>query len=183
MHYEGLHLESGRPARRPRHFVGQLAQQPGHPVLLDLGQGGLVDARCAVIGAHRQPRSPQDILAVDLVLQRVKPPIRVGLGRPVLRVLQRSDPVASDSRQGGPSRNTGTHQSVAPNMRVNEAAALPSPRVVLSRGSTGTTTASDSLPTPHPPPGSSPVIRQRSSTDTAIDLGRGAPPQFPVATF
>ena len=24
-------------------FVGQFVQQPGHPVLLDLGQGGLVD--------------------------------------------------------------------------------------------------------------------------------------------
>ena len=45
--------------------------------------------------------------------------------------------VASDSRQGGPSRDTGTHQSTTPNMRANEAAALPSPRVVLSRGSIG----------------------------------------------
>ena len=129
--------------------------------------------------AHRHPRPPQDVFAVDLVLQRVKPSIRVGLGRPVQRVLQRSDSVASDSRQGGPSRDSGTHQSVAPNMRVNEAAALPSPRVVLSRGSIGTTTASDSLPTPHPLPGSSPVIGRRSSTDTAIGFGRGGPPQFP----
>jgi hypothetical protein len=64
-------------------------------------------------------------------------------------------------------------------MRVNEAAALPSPRVVLSRGSTGTTTASDSLPAPHPLPGSSPVIGQGSSTDTAIGFGRAGPPQFP----
>src|ERR1700740_885862 len=64
-------------------------------------------------------------------------------------------------------------------MRVNEAAALPSPRVVLSRGSTGTTTASDSLPTPHPVPGSSPVIGRCSSPDPAIGFGRGGPPQFP----
>ena len=44
---------------------------------------------------------------------------------------------------------------------------------------THTTTASDSLPTPHPLPGSSPVIGRRSSTDTAIGFGRGGPPQFP----
>jgi hypothetical protein len=67
----------------------------------------------------------EDVFAVDLVLQRMKPSIRVGLGRSVQCVLQCSDPVASDSRQGGPSLNTGTHQPVAANMRLNEAAALP----------------------------------------------------------
>ena len=76
----------------------------------------------------------------------MEPSVRIGLGRPVKRMLQGSDSVASDSRQGRPSRNTGTHQSVAPSSRVNEAAALPSPQVVLSCGSSGTTAASDSLP-------------------------------------
>lgn len=46
---------------------------------------------------------------------------------------------------------------------------------LLSRGSIGTTAASDSLPTPHPLPGSSPVIGQGSSTDTAIGSGWGGP--------
>ena len=96
----------------------------------------VINPRCSVVGSHRHPCSPPDVFAVDLVLQRVNPSIWVGLGRPVQRVLQRFDSVASDSRQGGPSRDTGTHQSAAPNMRANEAAALPSPRVVLSRGST-----------------------------------------------
>lgn len=71
------------------------------PVLPDLSQGGFVDGRCAVVRAHRQPRPPQDVFAADLVLQRLKPLIRVGLGRPVQCVLQRSDTLASDSRQRG----------------------------------------------------------------------------------
>lgn len=53
------------------------------------------------------------------------------------------------------------------------------PRVMLSRGSTGITTASESRPIRHPLPGSSPVNRRRSSTGTVIRFGRGEPPQFP----
>ena len=37
---------------------GQLAEQPVYAVLLDLGQGDLVDARRAVITAHHGPRAP-----------------------------------------------------------------------------------------------------------------------------
>ncbi len=117
-----------RRQRTPRpgpQLTGQLAGQPGHPVLPDICQGGPVDARRAVVAAHRIPRTLQDVLAVDLVSQRMEPSFRVGPGRPVKRMLQRSDSVPSDSRQGGPSRNTGTHQSAAPRSRTNEAAALP----------------------------------------------------------
>ncbi len=38
------------------------------PVHLDICQGGLVDARCTVVAAQRDPRPPQDVLAVDLRL-------------------------------------------------------------------------------------------------------------------
>ena len=50
----------------------------------------------------------------------------------VKHMLQRADPVPTDSRQGGPSRTSGTHRSGPFSVRVNEAAALPSPAVVLS---------------------------------------------------
>jgi hypothetical protein len=160
-------------------LAGQLAEQPGHPVLLDVSQGGLVDARRAVVAAHRDPRPAQDVLAVDLVSQRMEPSFRAGLGRPVQHMPQCADPAASDSRQGGPSRISGTHRSGPPSLRVNEAAALPSPQVVLSRGSTGTTAASDCLPAPRPLPGSSPVIGRRWPAGTAARSGRGGPPQFP----
>jgi hypothetical protein len=76
----------------------------------------------------------------------MKPSIRIGPGRPVKHVLQGADPVLADSRQDGTSRIVGTHRSGTPSLRVNEAAALPSPQVVLSCGSSGTTAASDSLP-------------------------------------
>ena len=61
-------------------------------------------------------------------------------------------------------------------MRTNEAAALPSPQVVLSYGSTGTTTASDSLPAPDPLPGSTPVIGQAIPRNSqCVSAGKGLP--------
>ena len=94
-------------------------------------------------------------------------------------MLQCADPVPLDSRQGGPSRISGTHRSGPPSLRVNEAAALPSPQVVLSCGSISTTAASDSLPAPRPLPGSSPVIGQGLPRAPRARFGRGGPPQFP----
>ena len=88
---------------------GQLIKQPVHAVLLNHGQSGPVNARRAAVTAHLLPRPLQDIPAVDLVEQRMEPPPGIGLGRPVKRMLQGADPVPTDSRQGGPSRN-GTHQ-------------------------------------------------------------------------
>jgi hypothetical protein len=90
------------PPRGPRTIAAflqlgsQLAEQPGDPVLLDLGQGDLVEARRAVIAAHRDPREPQDITADDLVVQRVEPPSGIGLGRPVKRMLQGTDRISRD---------------------------------------------------------------------------------------
>ena len=136
-----------RPVPSLPQFRGQLAEQPGHPVLLDVRQRDAINASSAAIAAHVLPRPVQHVAAVDLVEQRMEPSAGIGLGRPVKRMLKRSDSVPADSRQGGPSRNrTGTHQPEASRSRANEAAALPSPQVVLSCGSTGTTTASDSLP-------------------------------------
>ena len=109
----------------------------------------------------------------------MEPSFRVGLGRPVEHMLQCADPVPLDSRQGGPSRISGTHQSGPPSLRVNEAAALPSPQVVLS-------CRSDRyygrlrLP-PGAPPASRLLTgyRTRPSAGTAARSGRGGPPQFP----
>jgi hypothetical protein len=61
-----------------------------------------------LVAAHLLPRPVQPVPAGDLVEQRMEPSARVGLGRPVQRMLQGSDPVAPDSGKGGPSRN-GTH--------------------------------------------------------------------------
>jgi site-specific DNA recombinase len=92
--------------------AGQLVQQPGDPVLLDPGQGGLVDARCAVVAAHHDPRAPQNVTADDLVRQRVESPPGISLGRPVKRMLQGTNRIPGDrgSLRGGTSHD-GTHRA------------------------------------------------------------------------
>ena len=162
-------------------FGSQLTEQPGNPVLLDSGQGDLVDARCAVVTAHRDPRAPQNITAADLVVQRVEPPPGIGLGRPVQRMLQGTDRITGHprSRSGGTSL-TGTHR--APPRRhcaPTKQRPFPSPQVVLSCGSTGTTAASDAHPASHPLPGVTGYRTPRSGDKIRRSPGRGGPPQFP----
>ena len=156
--------------------LGQLIQEPIDTVFLDFGQGGPVNAGRAVVAAHRDPRPPQDISAIDLVPQRMKPSPRIGLGRPVKRVLQGTNRIQHGPRSGGTSQ-IGTHRAPpSQTQRVNEAAALPSPQVVLSYGSIGTTTASDSHPAPDPLPGSTPVIGQAIPRNSqCVSAGEGLP--------
>jgi site-specific DNA recombinase len=101
-----------RPVPALPQLAGQLFQEPGDPVLLDSSQGDLVDARRAVVPAHRDPRAPQNIAAADLVIQRVEPTSGIGLGRPVQRMLQGTDRVPGYRRplRGGTSL-TGTHRA------------------------------------------------------------------------
>ena len=100
-----------RPVPLLPQFAGQLIEQPGNPVLLDLRQGDLVNARRAIVTAHRSPRPLQDVPAADLVIQRVESPSGIGLGRPVQRMLQGTDRIqTSRPLSGGTSRN-GTHRA------------------------------------------------------------------------
>ena len=168
-----------RPVPSLPHLHGQLTEQPGHPVLLSVRQADTVNASSAAVAAHILPRPVQHIPAVDLVEQRMEPSCRVGLGRPVKRMLQSADPVPTDSRQGGPSRNTGTHRSGPFNARVNEAAALPSPQVVLSCRSERYYGRLRLPPGRRPLPGSTPVIERRLPRLSAARSGRGGPLQFP----
>ena len=110
----------------------QLTQEPAGAVLLHLGDADPVDARCAVVPAHLNPRALQHVCAADLVEQRMEPPPGISLGRPVKHVLQSADPVTINSTQGGPNRVTGTHRPHPSRSCMNEAAALPSPPVLLS---------------------------------------------------
>jgi hypothetical protein len=157
---------------------GQLAKEPVDPVLLDVRQRGVVDASRAAVAAHLLPRPVQHVAAGDLVEQRMEPSGRVGLGRPVQRMLQGSDAVAPDSRQGGPSRY-GTHQPVlCPRARTKQRPfphrrwCCPAARPVLRPPPTPSRHA-------RPLPGSTPVIGRRCSTPVRSALGRGGPPQFP----
>jgi hypothetical protein len=91
-----------------------LGQEPVDTVFLDRTQGELVDTRRAVVAAHRDPATPQDVPAQDLVPQRVEPSPGIGLGRPVERVLQGTHLVPGNNNNvssvGGTSR-TGTHRA------------------------------------------------------------------------
>ena len=146
-----------RPVPALPQLAGQLAEQPGHPVLLDSGQGDLVDARRAVVTAHRDPRAPQDITAADLVIQRVEPTPGIGLGRPVQRMLQGTDRIGRDtparSLRGGTSTD-GTHRA-PPRQHCAPTKQRPFPprRLCCPAGSTGTTAASDAHPASDPLPG------------------------------
>src|SRR5579859_2252263 len=58
-------------------------------------------------------------------------------------------------------------------LRTDEAAALPSPQVVLSCGSTGTTAASDAHPASDPLPGATGYRTPRSGDNIRRSPGRG----------
>ena len=64
----GYQRPPGRQRTMPAfpHLAGQLTEHPGNPVLLDSGQGDLVNARRAIIAARRNPRAPQDVLRLTL---------------------------------------------------------------------------------------------------------------------
>ena len=105
----------------------QLVEASGDPVTLNVVDGPAVDARGAVVLAHLEPSTLQDVPAMDLVIERMEPSSGVGLGRPVERSLQTLDFV-----QFGGTSHEGTHQPFPVSKRTDELAALPSPAVVLS---------------------------------------------------
>src|SRR5215212_3483429 len=108
----------------------------------------------------------------------MEPSGRVGLGRPVQRMLQGTDSVASDSRQGGPSRY-GTHQPIlCPRARTKQ---RPFPHHRLCCPTARPVLRPPPTPSRHarPLPGSTPVIGRRFPRQPAVRFGRGGPPQFP----
>ncbi len=68
-------------------------------------------------------------------------------------------------------------------LRTDEAAALPSPQVVLSCGSTGTTAASDALPASDPLPGVTGYRTPRSGSTNPQATGPGRASPVPAATL
>src|SRR5262249_14769575 len=113
-------LRYEHPTRRQRpvptvpQICGQLVKEPGNPVLLNLGQSGLIDARRAVVTTHRDPRPPQDVPAQDLVPQRVEPPPGISLGRPVQRMLQGADRIQGRTSPAGRTSRNGTPRAPPP---------------------------------------------------------------------
>jgi hypothetical protein len=89
----GLGSTPGVPPATLLQAIGELVEQPVNTEQLDLGDGQPVDAGRAAVAAHQLPRPLQDVAAVDLVVERMKPWFGVGLGRPVQPSLQFLDPV------------------------------------------------------------------------------------------
>jgi hypothetical protein len=108
----------------------------------------------------------------------VKPSPGIGLGRPEERSLQFSDVVLP----GGPSHDRHSPALPHPATRIDDAAALPSPAVVLSgRLASGTTAASDALPARAHFPGS-PVIGRDAPAAFRSTAGPGRASPVPAAT-
>ena len=162
----GFGMNTRRARQRPvpslPQFRGQLAEQPGDPVLLDVRQADTVNASSAAVAVHCLPRPVQHVPAVDLVGQHMEPSFRVGLGRPVKHMLQ-------SARTLLPPTAARVDLAVLPALtdpgppssRANEAAALPSLRVMLSRRSERYYGRLRLPPGRRPLPGSTPVIRRR----------------------
>ena len=167
-----------RPIRLCPKIGGQLVEQPGHPVLLDVGDGGSVDARCAAVAAHLNPGALQHVPAMDLVIERVEPSSGVGLGRPVKRPLQDLDLVCC----GGTSHE-GTHRTL-PCAEAHRRSRGPS----LTGGCVVRPAQAVLRPPPTPTRHDTHFpaqtgYRTRRSGGTRRPPGRGGPPQFPSLTF
>jgi putative ABC transport system ATP-binding protein len=108
----------------------------GQPALLLADEPGpewFANARRTVVTTHRNPRPPQYVSsAEDLVSQRMEPTPGIGLGRPVQRMLQSSNPIQHGPRRGGTSR-TGTHRAPLHQQYAStKQRPFPSPTVMLS---------------------------------------------------
>src|SRR5262249_5779530 len=133
---------------------------------------------------HRDPRTPQDIPAQDLVHQRVEPSSGIGLGRPVQRVLQGTHLVQRRTSAVGGTSRIGTHRappSTPP--PIHQPVAPPSPPVMCSGG----TDPCHGLARPAsgwlPLPGSPRVIGRRAPTVFPQPAGPGRAPPFPAVTI
>ena len=152
-----------RPVPSLLQFRSQLIEQPGYPVLLDSHQADPVDTRCAAVAAHLLPCPVQHVPAVELV-RTAHGTVFQGRPRPPgkAHAAKLADPVRLRQPPGWTlAVLLGTHRSGPPSLRANEAAALPSPRVVLSRRSERYYGRLRLPPGRRPLPGSTPVIRRR----------------------
>jgi len=90
----------------------------------------------ALVGTHVAPRLPHHVAAGDLVKQGVKPTHPILLGTAIKHALEGSNAIPANGRTDGASRKPGTHQRPSrPSTCTDEAGALRSDRVVLSRPS------------------------------------------------
>src|SRR5690606_29980146 len=115
--------------------------QPFFPVFPhDVLHGLLINSRASSVRFDSTPRDPHDVLAVDLVVQRMKASLGVCLGRKVEGNLE-----LSNFCFGVVSRRSCIHSLLPPPCPVNEVRVLSSAGLCCPR-LLGTMTPSESLP-------------------------------------
>src|SRR6185312_2106121 len=168
-----------RPIPPLPQFVSHLIEQSDHSVLLDLGQGDAVDARCTLVCAHRDPPTPQDVSAKDLVPQRMKPSPGIGLGRPVQRMLQGTNRICGNKSRSGGTSHVDTHRAL-PNSNTHRRSSGPSLTGGYVVRSAQAVLRPPPTPTRHTPTSRITGYRARRSSNTIRrSPGRGGPLQFP----
>ena len=136
---------------------------------------------CAVVPAHRDPRPPQDVPAVDLVSQRVEPSPGIGLGRPVQRMLQGTDRIRDSNVSSTAGLATRALTEPLPTDATHRRSSGPS----LTDGCVVRPAQPVLRPPPTPTrhathfPGSPVIGHVAPATPHRRSPGRGGPPQFP----
>jgi hypothetical protein len=125
-----------RPVSPGPKLSGESFEEFLHPGLLDSINADAIDPGSALVGTHVAPRLPHHVAAGDLVKQGVKPTHPILLGTAIKHALEGSNAIPANGRTDGASRKPGTHQRPSrPSTCTDEAGALRSDRVVLSRPS------------------------------------------------
>ena len=146
---------AGSGRYRPSLNRGQLVEQPGHPVLLDIGDGDPVDTRCAAVCAHRDPTP-----ATGRLCERPCPTARETVARdrpwpPGTAHAARHEP---DPHGTTPAAAELAETALTGPLHRQQYAStkqrpFPHRRLCCPLGSSSTTAASDAHPARHPLPG------------------------------
>jgi len=144
---------------------------------------GASDTSRAAVAAHIDPRPLQDVSAIELVRKRVEPSPGISLGRPVKRMLQGTNRVITDP-EAAELAETAAHRAPPRRARhIDEAAALPSPAVVLSVRLQQYYGRLRRPPDPTPTSRRRPVIRRVSPVTTSQFTGSGRASPVPAVTI
>lgn len=124
-----------RPVRARLQPLRQVIEEHADPTRLDSIDRDTIDTRCTPLGTHVAPRTPQDVAAGDVAVHRVETTTGIRLGTAIQHALQSTRGIQTIGLSDGPSPK-GTHQLASLTTTcTDEAGALRSSRVVLSRPS------------------------------------------------
>src|SRR5688572_30794298 len=124
-----------RPVPAGTQLRGELVEEVAHPGTLDLLDGHTIDAGRSAVSTDLVPRPAHDVAAGDLVKQSVETAVPILLSTAVEHALESTNAIHAIGAADGPSLQIGTHRVPLVLPCIDEARALRSRRVVLSRRS------------------------------------------------